>query len=333
MKNFDAFKEHGDVIWNIANLLRGPYLPPQYRRVMIPLTVLRRLDCVLAKLYGDFAHDVRQTVGQIQTNVDPKRDQTKSLFVSKVFANQDFGYLKITVERPLRLNFAVTEERIARFKKTPAFLELAISRKRKNKAKIEEETLLGEEAQAAILAVLEGMMADDQDDLISLDRAAFDAELAAAFKADGLTLEGKLKDTLLAPGSLGERDPDAEICRDKKGRPEPDPDLRDTENVPFPTGIALPLPLDYEGKKNKGKVDVAALLKLVQKHCEAYLAAEVLPYRPDAWIDHSKLKVGYEIPFNRHFYEYEAPRPLAEIEADIDGLEKEIMAMLKEVTA
>jgi type I restriction enzyme M protein len=47
MKNLDAFKQHGDVIWNIANLLRGPYRPPQYRRVMIPLTVLRRLDCVL----------------------------------------------------------------------------------------------------------------------------------------------------------------------------------------------------------------------------------------------------------------------------------------------
>ena len=53
MKNFDAFKEHGDVIWNIANLLRGPYRPPQYRRVMIPLTVLRRLDCVLEKTKGD----------------------------------------------------------------------------------------------------------------------------------------------------------------------------------------------------------------------------------------------------------------------------------------
>src|SRR6266404_163236 len=47
MKNFDSFKQQGDVIWNIANLLRGPYRPPQYRRVMIPLTVLRRLDCVL----------------------------------------------------------------------------------------------------------------------------------------------------------------------------------------------------------------------------------------------------------------------------------------------
>ena len=56
------------------------------------------------------------------------------------------------------------------------------------------------------------------------------------------------------------------------------------------------------------------------------------PYRPDAWIDHSKIKVGYEIPFNRHFYQYEAPRPLAEIEADIKDLEKEIMTMLEEVT-
>ena len=125
---------------------------------------------------------------------------------------------------------------------------------------------------------------------------------------------------LLAPGSLGERDPSAEICRDKKGNPEPDPELRDTENVPFPPGIALPLPLDYEGKKNKGKVDVEPLLALVRDHCEAYLAAEVLPYRPDAWIDHSKIKVGYEIPFNRHFYEYEAPRPLDKIEKDIGEL-------------
>lgn len=53
MKNLDAFKEQGDVIWNIANLLRGPYRPPQYRRVMIPLTVLRRLDCVLEETKDD----------------------------------------------------------------------------------------------------------------------------------------------------------------------------------------------------------------------------------------------------------------------------------------
>jgi type I restriction enzyme M protein len=287
----------------------------------------------LAKLYGDFAHDVRLTVSQIQTNVDPKRNQTKSLFVSKIFDNPDFGYLKITVERPLRLNFAVTDERIARFKKTSAFLELAISRKRKNKAKVIEEKLKGKGAQTAILNVLERLKAGFSVGQLVKDRAVLEEQLADAFQAADITLDGSLRSALLAPGSLGERDSSAEICRDKKGSPEPDPELRDTENVPLPPGITLPLPLDYEGKKNKGKVDVEPLLALVQDHCEAYLKAEVLPYRPDAWIDHSKIKVGYEIPFNRHFYEYEAPRPLEAIEKDIDGLEKQIMIMLKKITA
>jgi type I restriction enzyme M protein len=286
---------------------------------------------VLTKLYGDFQHDVRMTVGEIQTNIDLKRDQTKSLFVSKIFDNQDFGYLKITVERPLRLNFAVTDERIARFKNTSAFLELAQSLKWKDQQKISEEEQAGKEKQQAIMQVLVGMKPAYAGGELLKDRAAFEKLISKAFTAAGVDLDKKLKDAMLAPGSLGERDPSAEICRAKKGDPEPDPELRDTENVAFPPGIALPLPLDYEGKKNKGKVDVDQLLALVHDHCEAYLAAEVLRYRPDAWIDHSKIKVGYEIPFNRHFYEYEAPRPLDQIEQDIVGLEKEIMAMLKEV--
>lgn len=94
----------------------------------------------------------------------------------------------------------------------------------------------------------------------------------------------------------------------------------------------MPLPLDYENKKTTGKIDKSKLLALVQDHCEAYLKREVLPYRPDAWIDHGKIKVGYEIPFNRHFYQYQSPRPLEEIEADIRSLETEIMEMLGEVT-
>ena len=271
------------------------------------------------------------SVGEIRTNVDTKRDPSQSLFVSKIFDNRDFGFLKITVERPLRLNFAVNDERIARFKLTGTFVGLALSRKRKNKARIEEEILLGEAAQAAILDVLGGMKAAFSAGQLVNDRSVFQGQLAAAFKAAGITLEAKLKDALLAPGGLGEKDPSAEICRDKHGDPEPDADLRDTENVPLPPGIELPLPLNYEGKK--GKVNVRPLLALVQDHCEAYLKAEVLPYRPDAWIDHGKIKVGYEIAFNRHFYEYVAPRPLEQIEADIAALEQEIMAMLKEVTA
>jgi type I restriction enzyme M protein len=291
---------------------------------------------VLTKLYGDFNSknpEVRMTLGDIQSNIDPKREQKKSLFVSKIFDNQDFGYLKITVERPLRLNFAVTDERIARVKETGAFAGLSLSKKRKDKNKITEEVLSGEAAQADILAVLEGMKPAYTKGQFIKDRNEFEEQLGAAFKQAGIDLDAKVKGALLAPGGLGEKDPGAQICRDRKGNPEPDADLRDTENVPLPAGIALPLPLDYEGKKNKGKVDVEPLLKLVKQHCEAYLKAEVLPYRPDAWIDHSKIKVGYEIPFNRHFYEYEAPRPLEDIEADIKALEKDIMAMLKEVTS
>lgn len=291
---------------------------------------------VLTKLYGDFnpkKPEVRMTLGEIQSNIDPKRDQKKSLFVSKIFDNQEFGYLKIVVERPLRLNFAVTDERIARVKETNAFAGLMLSKKRKDKSKIKEEILLGEAAQATILDVLAGMKPAFAQGQLVKDRSKFERQLSAAFKQADIDLDAKLKDALLAPGSLGEKDPSAEICRDKKGQPEADADLRDTENVPLPAGIALPLPLDYEGKKNKGKVDVAPLLDLVRDHCEAYLAAEVLPYRLDAWIDHGKIKAGYEIPFNRHFYEYEAPRPLEQIEADIEALEKDIMAMLKEVTA
>ncbi len=103
--------------------------------------------------------------------------------------------------------------------------------------------------------------------------------------------------------ALGERDETAEICRDRNGNPEPDPDLRDTENVPLKENI------------------------------EAYFKREVLPHVPDAWIDESKTKVGYEIPLNRHFYRYEPPRPLEDIETDIEILETEIVAMLKETTA
>jgi type I restriction enzyme M protein len=287
---------------------------------------------VLTKLYGDFRHDVRITLQDIQSNIDPNRDQSKSLFVSKIFNNQDFGYLKITVERPLRLNFAVTDERIERFKRSSYFIALALSKKRRDKGEIAKDKEEGEIVQTAILDVLAAMKPGFTKGELIKDRKTFDKQLASAFKKAGVELDADLKDALLSPGSLGEKDPRAEICFDKKGKPEPDADLRDTENVPFPAGLPLPLPLDYRGKKKTAKVDVTDLLALVQDHCEDYLKTEVLPYRPDAWIDHGKIKVGYEIPFNRHFYEYEPPRPLEEIEEDINGLEKEILAMLREVT-
>ena len=96
------------IAYGLSNPVANPVANPM---TMLAAAVERGASIdVLTKLYGGFKHDVRMTVGDIQTNIDPKRDQTKSLFVSKIFDSQDFGYLKITVERPLRLNFAVILE-------------------------------------------------------------------------------------------------------------------------------------------------------------------------------------------------------------------------------
>ena len=290
----------------------------------------------LTKIYADYKHDDKRRLSEIKTNVElPKKafqDQNREHFVSKIFLNQEFAYIKITVERPLRLNFAVTDERIAALTESTYFINLAVSKKRKDKITIEKEVAEGKQKQQDILKSLEAMKPQFSNGDLIKNRDDFEVQLVEAFKTSPVKLDAALKKALLAPGALAERDPSADICTDKKGNPEPDSELRDTENVPLPLEIPLPLPLDYENKKiNKGKVDKTALLALVEKHCEEYLAEEVLPYRPDAWIDFDKTKLGYEIPFNRHFYQYEAPRDLVEIEADIKGLEKEIMDMLSEV--
>lgn len=302
----------------------------------------------ITRIYAAFNDNEQRTLKTIVTNVDSpkdkKRDQDQTIYVSKIFNNQDFGYFKITVDRPLRLNFTINEERINRFTETGYFQDLAISKKRKDKEKVAAEEEEGRQLQNSILHVLKSLKPQFAGGELIKDRAEFETTLKAAFKKAGIKFDSPLKKALLADGSLGEKDPTAMPCLDAKSNPEPDADLRDYENVPFPGGllangkrdednalIDLPLPLDYESKKNKGKVDKSELLGLVQAHCEAYLEKEVLPYRDDAWIDHSKIKVGYEIPFNRHFYQYQPPRELSEIEADIKSLEAEVLEMLKEV--
>ena len=302
----------------------------------------------ITQIYAAFKDNQQHTLKTIGTNIDSpkdkKRDQDQPITVSKIFNNQDFGYFKMTVERPLRLNFSINDERIKRFSETSYFKNLAVSEKRKDKAKIAAAERTGRQLQADILHLLKSLKPRFAGGEFIQDRAQFEATLKTAFNRAGIKLDNPLKKALLADQSLGEKDPGALPCLDAKGKPEPDADLRDTENVPFPGAllangkrdekndlIELPLPLDYESKNNKGKVDKSALLNLVQTHCEAYLAKEVLPYRNDAWIDHSKIKVGYEIPFNRHFYQYQPPRELSEIEVDIKSLEAEILEMLKGV--
>ena len=223
----------------------------------------------------------------------------KELVVSKVFDNEDFGYHKITVERPLRLNFQASAERIARLEEQTAFKNLASSKK-KNETVRQREVATGLARQQTIRDMLAGF-AETHSATLFKDREKFLKALRDADRARGVRLSAPERKAILS--ALGERDETAEICRDSKGNPEPDTDLRDTENIPL-----------------KEKI-------------EAYFEREVLPHVPDAWIDHSKTKVGYEIPLNRHFYRYEPPRPLGIIEAEIKILEAEIINLLKEVTA
>ena len=110
-------------------------------------------------------------------------------------------------------------------------------------------------------------------------------------------------------------DTDAPVITNREGDPEPDPDLRDQENIPLPAGW---LSLDDRARG-------AALIE----QAEQYLTDEIRPYLPDAWIDHSKTKIGYEIPFTRHFYQYLPPRPVAEIDAELKAIEAEIQELLQ----
>ncbi len=227
----------------------------------------------ICRLYGDFAEGER----------------------SKVFDNEDFGYHKITVERPLRLNFQASRDRLDRLDHDKAFRNLASSKKKDPVAKA-REIQEGEARQHAI----KGILAKLDRETVYKDRAVFLKALRALCKREGVRLAPAEMKIILS--ALGERDDAAEICRSKNGEAEPDSSLRDTEIVPLKESI------------------------------DEYFAREVLPHVPDAWIDASKTKVGYEIPLTRHFYTYTPPRPLAEIEAEIKALEREIVAMIGEVS-
>jgi type I restriction enzyme M protein len=269
----------------------------------------------ITRLYGDYGQN---DISKFLSNGEPRE-----AIASKIFNNQDFGYLKITVERPLQLNFQASPERIERLKTEGAFEKLATSQKRKDEKAIKAEQAQGERKQDEILRVLSTM---DPNKLYK-NRDEFEAALASAFKKAAVEKpDAPIKKAIL--NALSERDDSADVCTDAKGRPEADSELRDTELVPLPDNIPLPLPIGYDNKS-----DNTELLGLVKDHCEAYLAREVLPHVKGAWIDHSKTKVGYEIPLNRHFYVYQPPRPLDEIATDIKTLESEIITLLAKVTA
>ena len=251
----------------------------------------------ITRIHGNFQDGETRDL----TDEDPVTHlpRTRARVVSKVFDNDDFGYHKVTVERPLRLNFAATPERISQLEEQKAFQNLAQSKKA-DPTKRADAIVKGKAKQTAIRNLLR-TVGEETGGRTFLNPAEFSAALDSASKKAKVPLTKPVRLAILS--ALGERDPEAESCTDDKGNTQPDPDLRDTETVPLKEPV------------------------------ESYMAREVLPHAPDAWPDRGKTKVGYEVPLDRQFYVYEAPRPLEEIESGLRTLESEIADLMAEVTA
>lgn len=208
----------------------------------------------------------------------------------KIFDNEDFGYTKIVVERPLQLNYQVTDERLENLYSFTQFKKLAESKSKDFEIK-ESEELEGKQKQEDIKDALKTI-----PDKIYTNWDEFESQVKMVLKEFNLKpnfIKGVIE-------KLSEHDENAEYVTDKKGNHKADTNLRDTEKIPL--------------KKDIGE----------------YFEEEVLKYYSDAWIDTKKDKVGYEINFTQYFYVYEPPRPLEEIEADIKKITSEIQELLKE---
>ena len=249
-----------------------------------------------------FFKKMRKSLGSKRNEIcDEQRDDIVRLYGEltesehiRLFDNGDFGYKRITVERPLRYNFAADKERIAQLWELPVFKKLSESKKRKNTKAAQDEVEKGLKLQEQIVSALNKIAPKG----ITKNQNEFTGLMQAVFKDDGLKISAAFFEKILI--TLAERDETADPFVNPKGEREPDPELRDYENVPL-------------------KEDIAE-----------YMQREVLPHVPDAWVDESKTKMGYEINFNRYFHKYQPPRPLGEIEDDLRKIEDEISAMLTE---
>jgi type I restriction enzyme M protein len=291
----------------------------------------------------------------------------KRTFGSKIFESHAFGYRRITVERPLRLSVRFTEDRLAELRFASGPLNAVMQKVYGLYGKDWTDESYGKlaEVEAEVRALVKAEFKDLKEKQVKellapktwngqkalLDKAArlqavigtgrfddlngFEETLKAALKKTGIKLEAKERKQLL--DAVTWTNPNAEPVIKKvlktKADPmygafeyrgqivqfQPDSNLRDNEDIPLTAETAC--------GANVNSVN------------EAYFNKEVAPHVQDAWIDASKCDardgqigvVGYEIPFNRHFYQYEPPRDLAEIDADLDVLSAEIMDMLREV--
>ena len=241
----------------------------------------------MRKSLGGKRHEISPE--QVKKIVDLYKDFKESEY-SKIFSNEEFGYTKVMVDRPLQLNYQVSDERLENLYSISTFSKLSESKKENPEAKLEEEEL-GRKKQEEIISALKKI-----DNKLYKNWNKFEEKIQEALK------KFEFKQTFIEAiiVALSEHDETADYVLDAKNNFIADANLRDSEKIQL------------------------------KQDTEEYFKKEVLPYYKDAWMDRNKDKVGYEINFTKYFYKYVPPRDLDKIEADINILTKEIQELLKE---
>lgn len=280
---------------------------------------------------SNFYHKMRKSLGSKRNQIsNADIEEIARIYGSfkeneycKIFDNKEFGFLKVTVERPLKLNFQISQDRIENLYGESAFAKLYDEDKveelelKKEKLTIKKKELTelsklnkGKVVQDNIVDRLKGNCSDS----LIKNRDEFDTILKNILKDLKLS-NGLYKAVMMA---LSERDESADYCMKGKKK-EADATLRDTETIQ--------LSLDVEAFDN----DTDEHIKKEKDNILEYINREVSPHVKEFWLDQSKTKIGYEIPFTRYFYKYEELRPFKDIMLEIEELEKEIQSEIKKV--
>lgn len=288
-------------IWILSNRKNDNLSKGAVRKGKIQLVDATQSYVKMRKSLGNKRHEINEEqIAEISRLYGEFKENERS----KIFDLQDFGYSKITVERPLKLNFMITPERMQNLYNESAFAKLynqdeidKLNQKEKkitNDLKRIEKYDEGFILQEKIISVLKDNVSGD----LYKNREAFLKILKPLFEDIPEVKAGLWKAIYMG---LSERDESANTCLDKKGNPEPDPVLRDTESIPL-------------------KEDI-----------EDYFSREILPYIPDAWIDKGKTKIGYEIPITRYFYKYKSLESSDVLKQRVIELEENVQELLEQV--
>lgn len=266
-------------IWVLSNK------KADYRKGKVQLINANLLFEKRRKALGNKRNDIAESQIEEITQIYGDFKETE---ISKIFNNEDFGYSKITVERPVRYIYKITNDNIHN-----AIYAFAQNNKTFG---WNGKTPIGVDNPEQVIRFIEEI----SQFIGKTYKSEKEFLKAISVVAENNNLTKKQLNELCM--QFCEINSDGEIfINSRTGKPAPDVSLRDTENVPLTEDI------------------------------NEYFDREVLPFAPDAWIDESKTKIGYEIPFTRYFYKYEAPCSSAEIMREIVALEKELDGSLEEI--